>query len=202
MKLFYTPSSPFVRKVVVSAYETGQSLEFLPCLARPTTPDPKILPHNPSGKIPTLLISDDLALYDSRVITRWLDTQHQGPKLYPDGDALWPVLRREATADGLLEAAMLIRYETVLRPSELRWPAWIKDQREKIDRALARMELDVGEYIGVDAGWIATACAIDFINFRFPDWNWESNSPRLAEWFRTFAQRPSMQATAPTDRGR
>lgn len=202
MKLFYSPSSPYVRKVSVVARETGQEIEILPAAARPTSRDAIVVAKNPSGKIPTAILDDGSPLYDSRVITRWLDAQHSGPRLYPEGDALWPVLRREALADGMLEAALLIRYETIQRPEELRWPEWTRGQQDKIHSSFEHLEREAGSFAGVDAGLIAIACAIGFIDFRFPDWGWRTTCPVLWSWYDEFAKRPSMQATIPTDKGR
>lgn len=202
MKLFSSPSSPYVRKVLVVAHETGQDIERVPAAARPTNRDANVVAGNPSGKIPTALLDDGSSLHDSRVITRWLDTQHSGPKLYPEGDALWPVLRRESMADGMLDAAMLIRYETVQRPQELRWPDWIRGQEDKIQSAFEQMEHEAAGFEGIDAGLIAVACGIGFIDFRFAEWGWRRTCPQLAAWYETFSGRPSMQATAPTDQGR
>lgn len=202
MKLFYSPSSPYVRKVSVVAHETGQQIELVLAAARPTNRDANVVAKNPSGKIPTAVLDDGSSLYDSRVITRWLDAQHSGPKLYPEGDALWPVLRREAMADAMLEAALLIRYETVQRPADLRWPDWIRGQNDKIHSSFEQMEREAAGFAAVDAGLIAIACAIGFIDFRFPDWGWRARCPSLAAWYEAFVSRPSMQATMPTDKGR
>jgi glutathione S-transferase len=202
MKLFYSPSSPYVRKVSVVAHETGQSVAVVPAAARPTNRDATVVARNPSGKIPTAVLDDGSSLYDSRVITRWLDARHSGPKLYPDGDSLWTVLRREALADAMLEAALLIRYETVQRPEALRWPDWIRGQQDKIHSSFEHMEREAESFADIDAGLIAIGCAIGFIDFRFPDWGWRGTCPSLAAWYEEFALRPSMQATAPTDQGR
>jgi glutathione S-transferase len=202
MQLFYSPSSPYVRKVSVVAYETGYKIDFVPAAARPTNRDANVVVKNPSGKIPTAVLEDESPLYDSRVITRWLDSHNSGPKLYPEGDALWPVLRREAMADATLEAALLIRYETVQRPEELRWPDWVRGQKEKIHSSFEQLEREAEEFAGIDAGLIAIGCAIGFIDFRFPDWGWRATCPSLAAWYEQFVLRPSMQATAPTDQGR
>jgi len=187
---------------MVVAHETGQAIELLSALPRPTNRDPDVAAKNPIGKIPTAVLDDGSALYDSRNITRWLDAQHAGTKLYPEGEALWPVLRREATADGMLDAAMLVRYETAQRPQELRWPDWIKGQEAKIHAAFEQLESEAASFSGVDAGLIAIGCAIGFVDFRFPDWGWRQTCPRLATWYEIFVKRPSMQATMPTDQGR
>lgn len=197
MKLFFSPASPYVRKVMVVAHETDQSVEKLSSKASPIERDMTIAKDNPTGKVPTALLDDGSALYDSRVITRWLDAQHSGKKMYPEGDAVWNVLRREALADGLLDAALLARYETAMRPSELLWKEWLNGQMGKIEASLDQMNKEAADYSGVDAGLIATGCALGYLDFRFPDLGWRDGRSNLSAWYQEFAARPSMKETAP-----
>lgn len=197
MKLFYSPASPYVRKVMVLALETGQDVEQLASAASPIARNKTIAASNPTGKVPTAL-TDDGPLYDSRVICQYLDAQHSGPPMYPAaGPSRWTTLRREALADGLLDAALLARYETAMRPAEKRWPEWLQGQIDKIDASLDQLETETASFAGVDAGLIAIGCAIGYLDFRFPDHGWRASRPGLANWYAVFAQRPSMQATLP-----
>ncbi|UYV38105.1 glutathione S-transferase [Rhodobacteraceae bacterium D3-12] len=197
MKLFHSPASPYVRKVMVLALETGQSVEKLASMASPIAADQSIVKENPTGKVPTAILDDGEPLYDSRVITRWLDAQHNGAKMYPENDTVWTVLRREALADGLLDAALLARYETAMRPAELLWQDWLDGQMGKINASLDRMEAETADFSGIDAGLIAIGCAIAYLDFRFADFDWRSSRPALTKWYETFAARPSMVDTAP-----
>lgn len=197
MKVYFSPFSPYVRKVMIVAAETGQTVEKLDSAASPIDRDQTIVAKNPTGKVPTAILDDGSALYDSRVITRWLDAQHDGPRMYPDGDALWTVLRREAVADGLLDAALLARYETAMRPAEMLWQEWLTGQIDKIDSSLDQMESEAAGFQGVDAGLIAIACALGYLDFRFPDHDWRTGRPALSEWFGDFSKRASMQDTRP-----
>lgn len=197
MKLFFSPASPYVRKVMVLAHETGQTVEKLSSQASPVERDMTIVKENPTGKVPTAILDDGQPLYDSRVITRWLDAQHDGRKMYPEGEAVWTALRREALADGLLDAALLARYETAMRPSELLWAEWLDGQMGKINSSLDQMNAEAASYSGVDAGLIATGCALGYLDFRFPDLDWRSGRPALTDWYDSFASRPSMKETAP-----
>ncbi|MEC7256733.1 MAG: glutathione S-transferase family protein [Pseudomonadota bacterium] len=197
MKLYHSPASPYVRKVMVVAIETGQEVDILGSAASPVNRDVTIVAQNPTGKVPTALIDGDQPLYDSRVITQWLAAQQSAVAIYPAGDALWPVLRREALGDGLLDAALLARYETAMRPEALRWEDWLRGQMEKIDSSLDQMNAEVGDFGEVDAGVIAIACALGYLDFRFPDLDWRTSRPALADWFKTFSARPSMQQTRP-----
>lgn len=191
MKLIYSPNSPYVRKVRVLAHETGQPLELVAESSQPTRRNPAVGAHNPLGKIPVLL-TDQGPLYDSRVICQYLDTLHDGARFYPDGAGRFVALRREALADGLLDAALLARYETT-RPEGRAWADWIEGQLAKVKAALAAMEADLPE--AADIAAIAYGCALAYLDFRFAAMNWRESHPRLAAWEAEFGARPSMQAT-------
>lgn len=200
MKLFYSQTSPYVRKVMVIAHETGQvdKIEKLGSAANPVDRDQNIVAKNPLGKVPTAVLDDGTSLYDSRVIAIWLDDQHDGAKLYPaDGPEKYEVLRWEALADGLLDAALLARYESAMRPEDKQWQGWFDGQMDKIKCSLDVMEAEIGGKSGIDAGLIAAACALGYLDFRYADMGWRDNYPTLAAWYAEFGARPSMQATPP-----
>ncbi len=199
MKLYYNPASPYVRKVRVLAIETGLmgGIELAKVMITPTSPDADLCADNPIGKIPTLVLDDGSALYDSRVICEYLDGLHAGAHLFPDNDdARWTAVRRQALADGILDSAVNTRYESFLRPEELRWADWVDNQMAKIRRSLDVLE---GEPMGdgVDIGTISVACALGYLDFRYSDEGWRDSRPKLAAWFEKFAQRPSMSETTP-----
>ena len=194
MKLYHSPASPYVRKVMILAHETGQKVDKLGSAASPVNRDKTIVAHNPTGKVPTAILDDGSTLYDSRVICAWLDTQHAGTKMYPQGHALFSALR---LADGLLDAALLARYETAMRPADKCWPEWLKGQMDKIDSSLDTMNKDAESYDTLDAGWIAMGCAVAYLDFRFPDLDWRKNRNTLAQWYETISQRDSFVATVP-----
>jgi len=199
MKLYHSPTSPYVRKVMVVAHLTGQAgaLDLIPGAGTPLDPNTATCGVNPLGKVPCLVTDDGLALYDSRVITRWLDAR-AGAGLYPAGDALWPVLAREALADGVLDAAVLAVYETRLRPEELRFSPWMQAQKSKILRALGHLEGEAGRFREtLDAGLVAVAVALGYLDFRFADLGWREGRPALTAWYDAFATRPEMVATLP-----
>lgn len=200
MQLIYAAASPFARKVRVLAHETGllARLELLDTAVLPTTLNERVNALNPLGKIPVLLTDDDEALYDSRVICEYLDTLHQGRKLLPSDAGRWPVLRLAALADGLMDAALLARYERGVRPAELQWAAWLDGQLGKVQRALAELERQVEHLQGpLDLAQIGVACALGYLDFRFADLDWRAAHPGLANFQQAFAQRASMQASAP-----
>lgn len=200
MKLLASTTSPFVRKVMVLAHERGivDQLEFVQTKANPINRDQSVVTHNPSGKIPALVLDNGRVLYDSRVISAYLDTQHKGALMYPkEGHEQWEVMVMEALADGLVEAALQIRFENFLRPESLRWDSWVAGQMEKIDSSIDEMESKIDEKDdSINAGLIAIACALSYVDFRLAEKDWRSAHPKLAQWFENFSARPSMQKTA------
>lgn len=200
MKLYHAPASPFVRKVMVLLHEVGAVDRVTLCPASGSPLDPGTLPvdRNPLGKIPTLERPDGPALYDSRVITRYLD-QLFDARLYPAAPLLWDTLTIEATGDGIAEAAVLMRYEMQVRPEAVRSSDWIEAQWQKVDRALAVLEERWLRHLAgaLDMGQIAVGCALGYLDFRHGDRDWRSLHPALAAWYAAFADRPAMRATAP-----
>ncbi len=199
MKLLTAGPSPYGRKVVITLHETGQidSVELVAVSTSPLAPDPTVAAANPVGKIPALIRDGGPALYDSRVICRYLDAR-AGGGLYPDA-RLWEVLTLEATADGIMDAAILMRYEILARPEDKRSSEWVEGQWGKIARSLDALE---GRWIShlsgpIDMGQIAVACALGYLDFRLADRDWHSTHPALAKWYDAFAARDSMKATAP-----
>lgn len=200
MKLYYASASPFVRKVMVLATEIGvvDDIELVTVALTPTKPAADVCADNPVGKIPTLVRDDGGALYDSRVICEYLDGLHGGTPMFPgDGEARWTALRRQALADGIMDAAVNARYETFLRPEAHRWTDWVDGQMGKVRRGLDVLE---GESLDetVDIGTIAVACTLGYMDFRYPDEGWRDSRLGLAAWFEAFSARPSMSGTIPS----
>jgi glutathione S-transferase len=203
MKLHYSIASPYVRKVMAVAIETGlrERLELLERKMSPVSPSAELNRDNPLGKIPCLVTDDGLALYDSRVICEYLDGLHDGPRMFPAaGPARWEALRRQAEGDGILDAAVGTRYETFLRPEERRWPDWVQGQKAKIARALDALDGEAASFgETVDIGTITIGCALGYLDFRYAADDWQRGRPKLAAWYDVFARRPSMAETAPAE---
>lgn len=194
MKLTFSPASPFVRKVRVLIHEAGaeDAVALIDVHTTPLETDPQVAAANPLGKIPALILADGRALHDSRVICRYLDDR-LGAGLY--GGDVWDVLRREALADGIMEAAVLTVYEARFREAALRSEAWLVAQQGKIARALDALEAE-GPDGPWDAGRIALACALGYLDFRHV-LDWRARRPRLAAFGEGVSARPSMRATEP-----
>jgi glutathione S-transferase len=193
LQVYFSPFSPFVRKVLVSASELGVEIERLPSNTNPVARDATVVAANPLGQLPTLLAGDD-TLYDSRVICEYLDHGHG--KLFPAaGPARWQALREQSLGDGLMGAALLMRYEQVIRPDGMRYQPWVDGQHEKVVSALdqfASWTPGFGER--VDIGTITVACALAYLDLRFPNEAWRERRA-LADWHAQFSLRASMQAT-------
>ncbi|MDM7947920.1 MAG: glutathione S-transferase [Oceanibaculum nanhaiense] len=201
MKLRYSTTSPYVRKVMVLAIEAGidGKIEKDKTAASPIERNESLYADNPIGKVPALTTDDGMTLFDSPVICEYLDAEHAGGTFYPaKGKARWVALRQHAIADGLLDAALLARYEGFMRPQELRWDAWLAGQKGKVASALDMLEKEAADLDGpITIGQIAVGCALGYMDFRFADDNWRGSRPKLAKWYEGFAARPSMQATVP-----
>lgn len=200
MRLYHSPTSPYVRKVMVLLQEVGMldRVALIPATGTPVDPGSMPLAQNPLGKIPALERDDGPALYDSRVICRYLDAL-AGNRLYPATPRLWDTLTLEATADGILDAAILMVYETRIRPEEKRFDPWIEGQWAKIARALDTLESRWIDHLHgpLDMGQIAVACALGYVDFRHGARSWRATRPDLAAWEAAFSARPAMQATLP-----
>jgi len=202
MTLFHNPASPFVRKVLVLLHETGQQDRVALQLSQltPVKPDRALIEDNPLSKIPALRLANGTVIHDSRVILDYLDHQHVGNPLIPrDGAARWRRLTLASLADGIMDAAVMIRYETVLRPVEKHWDEWLDAQRDKIRRALGLLEAEaIAELAShFDVASISVACALGYLDLRHPDLEWRKVNPQLAAWFAEVSLRPSMVETVP-----
>jgi glutathione S-transferase len=200
MKLHYAAASPFVRKVLVCAHELGlaDQIELLPTKVVPSEPNREYARVTPLMKVPSLVLDGGLALFDSVVICEYLDARAVGGKLFPaQGEARWRALRLHAAANGILDAAVLNRYETFLRPEPLRWKAWSEGQLLKVDQALDFLEENAGELARLDIGGITAGCALGYLDFRYGDRDWRAARPKLAAWWEKAARRPSFEKTVP-----
>jgi glutathione S-transferase len=201
MKLRYSPTSPYVRKVAVVAIEAGldERIERIETDVWNAATD--IAEDNPLGKVPALITDEGMVLCDSPTICEYLDSLHDGPGLIPaEGPARWQVLNLHALASGIMDAAVARIVEVRARPEALRFDGWLERQKLKIGRALDTLEgrAAAGELGGpITLGTITLGCALGYLDLRFADDAWRDGRPALAAWYETFSQRPSMQATVP-----
>ena len=200
LKLYFDVKSPFARKPIVLLHEAGaiDSVELAPAAGTPIDPGSFPTASNPLGKIPVLERQDGSGLYDSRVICKFIN-DHFSCSLYPEPPKLWDSLTLEATADGIMDAAVLIVYEFRCRSEESRSDAWVDGQWSKVARALDALEERWIEYLDgpMDIAHIAVGCALGYLDFRHESRDWRAGHGRLAAWNKNFAARPSMKATVP-----
>lgn len=200
MKLFYSPTSPYVRKVMVVLQETGQSgdVDLIPAVTTPLAPAANLRGKVPLSKIPALERSDGPTLFDSRVICAFFDAR-AGAGLYGAGARVWDMRTLEALADGILDAALLLTYETRLRPETARFEDWSEAQWGKIARSIEALNAQwMGHLAGpLNIGQIAVGCALGYVDFRHDHRNWRHGNDAVADWYGTFSARASMQSTVP-----
>ncbi|HYG85720.1 MAG TPA: glutathione S-transferase N-terminal domain-containing protein [Azospirillum sp.] len=198
MKLRYSSTSPYVRKVMMVAIECGldSSIELQNTDAWSAETDlPK---DNPLGKVPALILDTGMVLYDSPVICEYLDTLHDGPRLFPPpGPARWTALRQQALADGICDAAILRRLEGN-RPDGEKSAAWAERQRLAVARACDALEAEAASLPAEPTiGTLAILAALGYLDFRFGHEDWRPGRPALAAWFEKAAARDSVRRTAP-----
>ena len=200
MKLYHSPTTPFGLKVMVLILESGLSdqVEVVNVSGTPIAPGTMPLERNPLGKIPVLERDDGTAIYDSRVICRYLDDL-TGRGLYPAKPRLWDVLTLEAMADGILDAAVLMTYEARVRPEALRFAEWVDGQWAKAARSLDAVEdKQMSQLTGpLSMAQIALACALSYLDFRHAARNGRDGRGKLTAWEAEFSQRASMVSTRP-----
>ena len=201
MKLIGSLASPFVRKVRVVLAEKKLDYQFE--LENVWADDTRIQDSNPLGKVPCLIMEDGGAVFDSRVIAEYLDTITPVCRLLPQsGRDRAEVKCWEALADGLLDAAVLIRIEHTQRPEGMRSERWIARQRGKIIAALEAMETGLGDkpfcagnsYTLAD---VAVGCALGYLDFRFPDIAWRERHHNLVAFHDKISKRQSFIDTEP-----
>ena len=197
MKLLYQTHSPYARKALVFAYEAGLAdrIRVEHHETSPTNPNAGVFAQNPLGKVPVLLRPGLPPLFDSDVICAYLDTLNEGRKLIPEaGEARWLALRVQAVAQGLADAGIALRWETVRRPEALRYEPLRDGYVAKLHASYGWLERELDFSAPIHVGHIAVATTLSWLEFReLPAFR--DKCPRLAAWLDGFAERASMRAT-------
>jgi glutathione S-transferase len=198
MKLYYSATSPYVRKVMACAITRGLEgrIQIHPC--NPHVSPADLVADNPTSKVPCLVTDDGLSLYDSPVICEVLDSLGDAPALFPAaGAARWRALKFQAMGDGILDAAVPCRGE-LARPKEAARDAAMARYKAAMMRTVAALEADP-PHRHVDIGTIAVACALGYLDFRFAADPWRPGHPKLAAWFEEFSKHPGIAQTVPKE---
>lgn len=200
MKLYYSPTSPFVRKINVFAIEAGLNKQIEWVKTNPWQVEDILTVENPLSQVPTLITDDGMVLYDSSVICEYLDSLHADKKLIPEKSKFrWQVLRLQALADGILDAGIL-RFLEKKRSPELQSTDWDTVQKKSVERSLNYLENTVPEWgKKMNVGVISIACALGWLDFRFSGEDWRVNRSKLNRWYEQFSTRPSMTQTMPAE---
>ena len=196
MKLWYSPASPFVRKVMVFAHETGLANSITLVPGDVWEPDTAITKDNPIGKVPALVTADGV-FAGSYLCCEYLDSLHAGARLIPsEPHERWPVMQMYAFADGIIEAAVASITEQLRRPKEFVYQGTLDRQSDKIKRTLDRIAtMPLPQAIDIAA--VTLGCALGYLDFRLPQLRWREGRDALKLWYEKFAERKSMQATVP-----
>jgi glutathione S-transferase len=198
MKLRFSPASPFARKCAIAGHVLGLA-DRIELVDGAGDPGDAIRSRNPLNKIPLLITDDGEAIFDSVVISEYLDHLAGGGRIIPtEGKARFRALTMQALADGVMEAAILIMYEGRFREPTQHSPRWIAMQQKKADTGLDALEAQTPG-AAIDVGTIAVAAMLGYLDFRFKG-EWRASRPKLAAWFDAFAKSlPGYQATHPGD---
>ncbi|MDI3305491.1 MAG: glutathione S-transferase family protein [Acetobacteraceae bacterium] len=198
MKLHYSATSPYVRKVMACAIARGLEGRIEKVATNPHVSPPELLADNPLSKVPTLVTDEGKAIFDSPVICEYLDSLGDAPKLFPaDPPMRWTALTLQVVADGILDAAVGRRMQISLPQDEGR-RTYDARQKAAIDRSLALLEREVAALEGpLTIGSIAVACALGYLDFRFGHEPWREAHPKLAAWFAKVSEAPALAQTVP-----
>lgn len=199
MRLYHTGPSPYGRKVFVTAIECGLLDRIKVIQTNPHESEPQLVALNPLSKVPTLVRDDGMVLFDSFLICEYLDSLHDGARLFPPaGDARWACMRRYVLANGVIDFSVTRRVEG--------WRAQEPDRLKHIQRMITNtartldvFEREVGDMQALQFDQVTLGCALGFLDFRFPGDRWRDGRPNLAAWFEKFERRQSMILTKPQD---
>jgi glutathione S-transferase len=202
MKLSFSPSSPFARKVRIAAIELGliDKIEFTSANVVPGQPNDEYSKIHPLKKLPALILDNGDVIVDSYVIVEYLDELAGGGKLIPaSGPTRWKVKSDHSLLNGMLDSMLLCRYENLVRPQEFRWKGWADDHWSRAWNGMARFEQQVETMQShpLDIAQIALACVLGYADFRFADCGWRKAYPKLDAFNRKMLERPSVKISVP-----
>ena len=196
MKIYHSPTSPYVRKVMACAIIRGLDGRIEKHASNPHASPADLIADNPLSKVPCLVTDDGLSLFGSQLICEYLDSLGDEQPLFPNhGAPKWRALKFQSLGDGILDAAVPCRGEQA-KPSEDARDAQIARFKAVIGRTVDTLEADP-PHKHIDIGSITVACALGYLDFRFASDAWRTGHPKLAAWFEAFAQNKGLAETVP-----
>ena len=202
MKLIYASASPFARKVriLIKELQLENSVHLQNAGAvTPVSNNAELNLLNPLGMLPALQLDSGASIYDSPVICEYLNHIADGDFFPSNSERRFRALGLQALGDGMLDISVAIRYETAIRPQELRWQTWIDHQFEKVERGLDALEARCDQFEASPLiGEITVACVLGYLDFRYEDRDWRNRHPKLSGWYDQIQNRESIAATTPS----
>ena len=196
MKIYYSPTSPYVRKVMACAIIRGLDGRIEKHMSNPHASPADLIADNPLSKVPCLITDDGLSLFGSQLICEYLDSLGEALPLFPaHGATKWRALKFQSLGDGILDVAVPCRGEQA-KPREEARDAQIARFKAVISRTVGALEGDP-PHKHVDIGSITVACALGYLDFRFASDAWRTGHPKLAAWYEAFAQNKGLAETVP-----
>ena len=196
MKLYYSPTSPYVRKVMACAIVRGLESRIEKHTTNPHASPPDLVADNPLSKVPCLVTDDGMSLFGSQLICEYLDSVGDALPLFPShGATRWRALKFQSLGDGILDAAVPCRGEQG-KPAEAARDAQIARFKAAISRAVDTLESDP-PHKHIDIGSITVACALGYLDFRFGSDPWREGHPTLGAWYAEFSRNQALRETAP-----
>ncbi|NVN88887.1 MAG: glutathione S-transferase family protein [Rhodopseudomonas sp.] len=200
MKLSFSPSSPFARKVRIVAIELGliDRIELVAAKVVPGEPNDEYSKINPLKRLPALILDSGEVIVDSYVIVEYLDELAGGKLIPASGASRWRAKSDHSMLQGMLDSMLLCRYEKMVRPQPLQWQAWYDDHWARAWNGMARFERNADTLSGpLDIAQIALVCVLGYADFRFPDCGWRKAYPKLDAFHEKMLQRPSVKVSVP-----
>lgn len=199
MTLYFAPRSPYVRKVRVVAMECGLAERISLRLTSSPRDDDTLRSINPVCQVPALVLEDGAGLFDSTVICEYLSTLVDVPNLLPvTGPGRWRALRQQAVGDSMMDWATHL-WKEFLRPESCRSADFIARANRAVSSAVSSLNESPEALEDISVGTISVACAMGYLDFRFPEWGWRRDAPMLASWLEETSIKSSFVATAPYD---
>ena len=194
-KLFYSAGSPYARICRMALRESGLAKNVEEVETTLRDPAAVMLPYNPVGRVPALLLEGGAVLTETTLVLSWFDRMGSVLRMLPEDASGMAAYGRVL---GLLDGIAVWNRE-LRRPQHERSPGVIALEETRAGRLADAFERDVaaGGYAQVDAGFLALAAVLGYGERRHTIWRWREERPALSAWFSAAAARPAFENTLP-----